>query len=49
MQIVNVRGPVKLIVAAEAVDVEAVCDDRFSAGPQKVYEHLAVMCDSATW
>ena len=41
MRIANVSGRVKLLVAAEAVDVEAAIDDRFSADPLKTYEHFA--------
>jgi len=48
MRIANVSGRVKLLVAAEAVEVEAASDDRFSADPQKNYEHFAGLCDLAT-
>jgi hypothetical protein len=48
MRIANASGWVKLLVAAEAVDVETAIDDRFSADPQKNYEHFAGMCDLVT-
>jgi hypothetical protein len=48
MRIANVSGRVKLLVAAEVVDVEAASDDRFSVDPQKTYEHFGGLCDLAT-
>jgi len=48
MRIANVDGRVKLLVAAQAVDIDATSDDRFSADPHKTYEHFAGLCDGAT-
>jgi hypothetical protein len=48
MRNANVSGWVKLLVVAEAIEVEAARDDRFGADPQKTYEHFAGSCDLAT-
>ena len=48
MRIANASGRVKLLVAAEAVEVGAANDGRFSADPQKNFEHFVGLCDLAT-
>jgi hypothetical protein len=49
MRIANVGGPVKLLVAAEALEIDdAASDGPFSADPRNTHEHFAALPDLAT-
>jgi hypothetical protein len=48
MRITNVGGPVKLLVAAEALEIDAASDGPFSADPRNTHEHFAALPDLAT-